>query len=232
MQMTSEARPRRNWSMHTISLLCIDFDGTLVDSMPAFIHSFQGAAMLLGAPALSPSHIASAMGQGSLAKCVAYLYPSVAAEDVELWITTYRDVYRDEGAAMALPYPGVLETLEALRAAGKRLAVTSNKGEPLLRTGLRDQGLLEYFELVIGELPGQPKKPDPATWEQRVAPYMEGLNPKDVLVVGDGQPDMAWAQAIGARACLAMYGYGHTETLMAYNPVFTIDSFPQLLRFC
>ncbi len=184
----------------------------------------------MGKVAPSEARIASAMGQGSLVKCVTYLFPEVPEAETGTWVTTYREFYRDEGAAMVTAYPGVPETLEALRASGKRLAVTSNKGEVLLRSGLQDLGLLDFFELVIGELPGQPKKPHPETWHHRVAPYFQDLAPSDVLVVGDGEPDMGWAKAIGATACLAMYGYGAMDELVAYEPQFRIDSFVELLQ--
>lgn len=215
--------------MRSYTLFCLDFDGTIMDSMPAFLHSMRGAAERLGRQAPPDSRIGLAMGVGSLAKCVTFLFPDIPEDETAPWVQAYRDIYRTEGAALATPYPGVEATLDALQAAGKRLAVTSNKGEALLRSGLADHGLLERFELVIGELPGEPKKPHPETWWRRVAPHFPGVGLDDVLVVGDGEPDMAFAQALGTAACLAMYGYGPMDRLVGYNPKFQIDAFTDIL---
>ncbi|MCA1945255.1 MAG: HAD family hydrolase [Desulfovibrio sp.] len=217
--------------MHTYTLFCVDFDGTIMDSMPAFLHSVRGAARRLGRTPPPEAHISKAMGMGSLTKCFTFIFPDLPEEQTGPWVTAYRDIYREEGAALARPYPGVVETLDALLAAGKRLAVTSNKGEPLLRSGLEDHNLLQYFELVIGEVPGEPKKPDPETWRRRVAPHFPELDVQDVLVVGDGEPDMAFAKALGAAACLATYGYGPMERLKGYNPAFQIDTFSDIANW-
>ncbi|AGW12854.1 HAD family hydrolase [Megalodesulfovibrio gigas] len=214
--------------MRTYTLFCVDFDGTIMDTMPAFLHSMRGAAERLGRTPPPDEHTGLAMGMGSLARCVTFLFPDIPEDHTGPWVTAYRDIYRTEGAALARPYPGVVETLEALLAAGKRLAVTSNKGEPLLRSGLADHNLLQYFELVIGELPGEPKKPDPDTWRRRVAPHFPGVAVEDVLVVGDGEPDMAFAKALGAAACLATYGYGPMDRLVQYNPLFRINAFADI----
>ncbi|GAB7080996.1 HAD family hydrolase [Megalodesulfovibrio paquesii] len=216
--------------MRTYTLFCLDFDGTIMDSMPAFIHSMRGAAGRLGYEPPPNARIALAMGVGSLAKCVTFLFPDIPEDQTAPWVEAYRDIYRTEGAALATPYPGVPDVLDTLLAAGKRLAVTSNKGETLLRSGLADHDLLDRFELVIGEKPGEPKKPNPDTWQRRVAPHFPGLSLEEVLVVGDGEPDMAFAQALGTAACLAKYGYGPMDRLVEYNPKFQIDAFTDILN--
>jgi hypothetical protein len=59
-------------------------------------------------------------------------------------------------------YPGVADTLEALCAAGWRLAVVTNKPGPVTRPILEGLGIARFFGAVVGGGDTPALKPDPA----------------------------------------------------------------------
>ena len=58
-------------------------------------------------------------------------------------------------------YPGVIEGLEALQAAGLRLVCLTNKPAAFARPLLQAKGLGGFFEAVFGGDAFERKKPDP-----------------------------------------------------------------------
>jgi len=97
-----------------------------------------------------------------------------------------------------VPAPGAERALEALRAAGRRLCVTSNFDETLGDV-LERAGLSHFFEAVIASEAVGFEKPDPrifrATLEAMQVP------PGDMVHVGDHAFDVMGARAAGV-ACV------------------------------
>lgn len=58
---------------------------------------------------------------------------------------------------------------------------------------------------------------------------MAAMNTSQVLVVGDTEVDLAYAQNIGAASCWAAYGYGRSASCAALAPHFVVCSPTDLL---
>lgn len=98
-----------------------------------------------------------------------------------------------------VPEP-VPATLEALRRQGYRLAVLTNRGEPL-NGYLRDIGLEGYFDLALTAGEVGVWKPDPAVFHHAVERL--GVAPHEAAYVGDNlYADVLGAQAAGLHAVL------------------------------
>lgn len=103
------------------------------------------------------------------------------------------------------PYPGVIAALEAFRAAGVPLGICTNKPTRPAQDICDALGLSQYFDVIAGAMPGQPKKPDPQPLLACCAQI--GTAPEQVLYVGDSAIDYHTARNAGIWFRLYSEGY-------------------------
>jgi phosphoglycolate phosphatase len=125
------------------------------------------------------------------------------------------------------PYPGIPQLLDALTARGLKLAVLSNK--PHEHTVALMDALFKKWpwSVVEGGREDRPKKPDPQLTREIVARM--GLQPVEVLMVGDSAPDIQAARNIGAPAVGVTWGFRTREELQAAGADHLIDHPKDLL---
>ena len=97
------------------------------------------------------------------------------------------------------------DMLDALAAQGVRLAVLSNKPHDFTELMVRGQLPRWHFETVAGARPGVPRKPDPAVALQITR--MLGIEPSEIIFLGDSEIDMKTASAAGMFAAGALWGF-------------------------
>jgi len=102
-------------------------------------------------------------------------------------------------------FPGVVEGLQALRAMGVHLACITNKAEAFTIPLLRDTGLLDYFELVLSGDTLPKRKPDPLPLLHACKHF--GVEPGELLLIGDSLNDTQAARAAGSPVFCVPYGY-------------------------
>jgi phosphoglycolate phosphatase len=103
------------------------------------------------------------------------------------------------------PFAGVVEGLQAMRAQGLRLACVTNKAERFVRPLLGATGLLDFFELLVCGDYLPKKKPDPLPL--RHASEHFGVEPREMLLIGDSPLDTQAARAAGCHIFCVPYGY-------------------------
>jgi len=126
-----------------------------------------------------------------------------------------------------LAFPGVAEALAALAAAGIRMAICSNKPQPLCEKILDDLDLARHFTVIIGARPDLPRKPAPDG--ARLALAALGADPEATLYVGDSPVDVATANAAGMPLALVTWGYGIAAASAAAPDAPLLTSLAQLL---
>jgi len=108
-------------------------------------------------------------------------------------------------------YKGIKELLGELTAHNLKLAVFSNKAEPLT-IKIIDHLLPEIpFVRVMGARPDFPKKPDPAG-ALFISEQM-GINPENLLYLGDSDVDMITASRAGMYAVGVLWGFRTSKEL-------------------
>ena len=121
-------------------------DGTLTDTVPFILacvrHAFRGRA---GGPTDAEwmAGIGTPLREqlGQFAR---------GPEEVDRLVERYREYWREHHDAMTRCFPGVLETVTALAAAGHAMAVVTAKTERGARQSLQHTGLLPFMGAVIG----------------------------------------------------------------------------------
>ena len=210
--------------------LIFDLDGTLIDSVPDMTIAVNRLLASLERRALAPDEVRAMVGDGA-AELVRRAFDATgaalepAAESAI--VSRYIDIYAGHPASRSAFYPGVPETLEALAAAGHRLALCTNKPERVMRPLLACLGLAGRFEVVLGAGVLAERKPSPAPvrW---VLDRLD-LPPAAALMVGDSRNDVLSAKAAGVRVVAVSYGYTKLPAA-ELGADLVIDRFEELLE--
>ncbi len=186
-------------------LAVFDLDGTLVDSAPdlrAALNRLMGTRGL--APFALPEVIAL-VGDGARALVERALAARGAAFDAAALDAFLAD-YTAHAAVETRPFPGIPAALDALEAAGWRLALCTNKPEAAARELLAALGLAHRFAALGGGDSFPTRKPDPGHLLATLR--AAGGKPEDAVMIGDHHNDIAAAAGAGVPAVFAGYGYG------------------------
>jgi phosphoglycolate phosphatase len=205
----------------------VDLDGTLLDTVGDFEAALTRALGDLGLPAVSRAFIARTIGKGSenlLVRTLAELHAPPALY-AQAW-DRYQHHYLQVNGQHATVFAGALEGLQALRAAGLRLACLTNKPGAFARPLLAQKGLAGYFEHVFGGDDFERKKPDPLPLLKTCQAL--GTPPAQTLMVGDSSNDAAAARAAGCPVVLVSYGYNHGEPISAAGADAVVDRIDQV----
>jgi pyrophosphatase PpaX len=200
-----------------------DLDGTLVDSVGLILASARHA--FEGYPGRRPTDDDWIAGIG---KPLRVQLEELAArpEDVEPLFLRYREFFRANHDAMTRPFPGAVEVVAALRAAGHPVGiVTAKLVEPAWRS-LRHAGLAPHVQALVGADSLLEHKPDPAP--VRLALSQLGRAPGEALLVGDSPHDVAAGNAAGVATAAALWGACPRAVLEAAGPRYALADVREL----
>ena len=206
----------------------VDLDGTMVDTVGDFEVALRLTLADLGWPAVDRDFIARTVGKGSehlLLRTLAEVGAPAALFDAA-W-ARYQHHYLAINGQHADVFAGVVEGLQALRAAGLRLACLTNKPTAFARPLLALKGLDGYFDHVFGGDAFARKKPDPLPLIETCKAL--GSSPSRTLMVGDSSNDAAAARAAGCPVVLVSYGYNHGEPVAAAGADAVVDRIDQIV---
>jgi phosphoglycolate phosphatase len=191
-------------------LAVFDCDGTLVDSQANICRAMEATFV---AHRLDPPDRAAIRGIVglSLAPAIARLLPEADDALHHAMAEEYKRAFHAMRASAALDpeplYDGILETIDALDAAGWLLGVATGKSDRGLRLILEHHGIHGRF-ITLQTADRHPSKPHPAMLEFAIAEA--GAAPETTAMIGDTSFDMAMARAAGAHAIGVLWGY-HTS---------------------
>ncbi len=202
--------------MADIDLVIFDLDGTLVDTAPDIAGALAAALGPLGVATPPLAVVKEMVGDGARELIRRALTRAGVDGDLDALHATFLAHYRAHVSDRSAVYPGVMEALAALHAAGIASAVLTNKPGDIARRLLGDLALADRFVATIGDGDGFARKPDPAAALSLIAGAR--TEPARTAVVGDGLPDVRIARTLGARAIAATWGYVTPDRLAAERP--------------
>ncbi len=212
-------------------LLC-DLDGTLVDSLPDLAAAIAELLDQEGRPGLTHEAVAAMVGDGVpklIERALAATGGVPAKAALAALVARYMPIYEARLTRLTRPYPGAIETLRALKAAGWRLAVCTNKPEAPSRTIVAELGFEGLFEAVSGGDSLPVKKPDPGHLLGLIE--VLGAAPGATVMLGDSRNDVQAARAAGLPVIAIAHGYGGTpaQELGADRVIESFDELPAAL---
>lgn len=202
-------------------LLIFDWDGTLADSAGQIVAGMQRAIVELGLPARADAQIRELIGLG-FHDAMARLFPEFAPEDVRKALDGYRRLlvgggHRDGGPAEAPLFEGALPALQALHAAGYRIAIATGKSRASLRRSLAKHP--EVGALLTASRCADETAPKPDPLMLREILEQEDAAAERALMIGDTEYDMAMARALRMPALGVSCGVHECGRLAAAGAV-------------
>lgn len=209
----------------SFELLVFDLDGTLIDSALDLALSVNASCLEIGYPALEHEVIHSYVGDGAPMLIRRSLGEDAPEVDVDVALGIFLNYYSDHMLDNTVLYPGVGESLDAFQAAGKKMAVLTNKPEQFSRRIIDGLELTDHFFQVYGGDTFDEKKPDP----EGLCRLMDEaeVESERTLMVGDSSVDILTAVNSGAKSCGVTYGF-RPESLNNPVPDILVDAMPEL----
>ena len=207
-----------------VRALIFDLDGTLIDSKLDLALSVNATLAELGRNPLPHEQILSYVGQGAPALIARALGSAVSEEDCLLGLEFFIKYYSAHKLDNTLLYPGVRETLDALK--GIPMSVYTNKPVRVSRSIIQELGIAGHFRSVYGGNSFEKKKPDPMGVESILREF--GAAPDQVMIVGDSEVDVQTARNSGTWVCGVTYGFG-SHRLAEFAPDLLVDNLTELL---
>ena len=181
-----------------------DLDGTLLNTIDDLTDAGNHVCAARGWPVHTADQFKLMVGNGIPKLVERFSPPGTDKETLAAALAEFSAYYAAHSEDRTAPYPGVPEILAALKEAGVRLAVLSNKADAIAGP-LVERYFPGVFEAVQGALPGVPAKPNPTLLRKLMARL--GASPESTLFVGDSNVDVKTGKNGGLRVCGVLWGF-------------------------
>jgi phosphoglycolate phosphatase len=208
-----------------MDLLIFDLDGTLVDSKLDLAQAVNATRGHMGMDPLDNERVYSYVGNGAPALIRRAMGGQATEPEIQEALEFFLEYYREHYLDFTTLYPGVREALDRLRAAGKRMAVLTNKPVRISRAILEGLEVGGHFFQVYGGNSFDLKKPDPIG--VRTLMLEAGVDAARTLMIGDSSVDIQTARNAGIASCGVTYGF-QPETLADPAPDRLVDRMEEL----
>jgi phosphoglycolate phosphatase len=201
------------------SLAIFDLDGTLADSFPWFLRTVNDVADHFRFRRVADGDV-EALRHASPRELIAYM-------QVPLWklpsITRHMRKLKADASAEIKLFDGVDTMLRALADDGVKLALVSSDSETNARHKLGDlAALFSHFDCAAS-LFGKPAK------FRRVI-RRAGVDPADVISIGDERRDIDAARAVGIDCGAVCWGYAAPKALQMQAPDFLFERMEDIIH--
>lgn len=186
-------------------LAVFDLDGTLVDSVPDLHAALDRLAVREGLAPYGRAEVTRMIGDG-IRVLVQRALAARQRPFTEAVLEAFTGDYTSKAAGETRLFPGTAEALDALEAAGWRLAVCTNKPAAATARLLQALGLAQRFAVVGAGDSFPTRKPDPAHLLGTIA--AAGATPAEAVMIGDHRNDIQAALGASVPAVFAAWGYG------------------------
>jgi len=223
----------RPFPIDSLRLLVFDLDGTLIDSRQDLCNSVNATLEHFDLPSLPDEVIASFIGDGAAMLIRRALAvpgelstdgPAPAESFFDEAFAYFLTYYRAHKLDYTTVYPGVLESLDALKTlpdgTERKMAVLTNKPVGPAKAICEGLGLSPYFFKIFGGDSFATKKPDPLGLETLMT--MAGAKPEETVMIGDSDVDIRTALNAGAWTIACTFGLA-PESLQDVKPDAIVD---------
>ncbi len=210
-----------------------DLDGTLTDSKPGILSSFNHviSKLDLDFPGEEESDLEQLIGpplQESFQK-----WFHLTGDDNANAIRIYREYYEKEGMFNSYLFSGIQPLLENLKERSIHLAVASCKPERFVIPILRHFEIDTYFDVIAGSSDEDGRITKEEVLSEALSrlknKFGHNCRPSNTLMVGDREGDITSAHNLGLSAAAVTFGYAEYMELQDAAPEYTVDDCTELL---
>lgn len=187
--------------------ILFDLDGTLVDTAPDLAGAMNHVLALCGRPPLPVDDVRHLVGHGARALIRRGLEATgdPAPHLIDRHWQDFLDFYAANIASASRPFDGVEAALDALIAAGCRLAICTNKPTDLATALIEELGWQDRFAAIVG-LTSVPE-PKPHAGHVHATLAAAGGEAASAAFVGDSATDVGAARNAGLPIVLVSFGF-------------------------
>lgn len=205
-----------------IDSILFDLDGTLLNTNELIIESFIYTFDKYGLD-FSLEEIKSFNGPP-----LYETFKRIDPEKAEEMMAVYRKHNLTHHDDYVTAFPNVIETIAALKEAGIKIAIVTNKMGKGVQMGLDLTGLDRYFETVItlGDVTHGKPHPEPLIRAMNLL----DAKPQTTLMVGDNYHDIEAGHRAGVKTAGVSWSHKGRAFLESYRPTYIIDDMKELLE--
>lgn len=207
----------RRYDGAVLRAILFDFNGVLVDDEPIHLEMFQRVLAEEGVALAAEDYYARYLGlddRGCFAAVLEAAGENAAAPRLMRLIARKASYYQERVRERGYPlFPGAIELVESLAAAGRMLGVVSGALREEVEGALRQASVERRFKVLVTAEDVAEGKPDPEGYRRALEelnalpPLPERLiHPHEVLAIEDSPAGLAAASAAG----LLTLGVAHT----------------------
>lgn len=190
--------------------LIFDLDGTLLNTLADLRDSTNYALQQFGFSERSTEEVRNFVGNG-LRMLIRRAVPFETEEEtVDAVLAVMKAHYREHYHDGTIPYDGILPFLHKMKMYGSRMAIVSNKADPMVQL-LRTLYFDELIPVAVGELDGVPRKPAPDM--VRIAMERLGCTEEHTVYIGDSEVDIETAKNAGLPCLSVGWGFRSEKDL-------------------
>ena len=186
-------------------LIVFDLDGTLVDTGPDLTASLNHALHKLGRQSVTEAAVRDMVGHGARKLLERGLSATGLCSEalIDAGFDDFMRYYAAHICDHSRPFAGVEAALDALSAAGRRVAICTNKPEGLARELISVLGWDGRFAAILGGDSIDVRKPDPRHLTATIAAAGGGR----AAYVGDSSVDIEAARAADVPVIAVSFGF-------------------------
>ncbi|HET6778479.1 MAG TPA: HAD-IA family hydrolase [Gemmatimonadales bacterium] len=211
--------------MPKLQTALFDLDGTLIDSIRLILDSYHHTLTQHQLPARTDEEWLRGVGTPLH---VQFSEWRESPEVLAAMIATYREYNLKHHDRMVTVYPGVVDAIREIKAAGIQTGLVTSKNRQGAVKGLTLVGLEALMDVLVCADEVSNYKPHPEPVEKAVA--LLGADPTTTVYVGDSIHDMHSGRAAGVKTAAALWGPFGRSHLQSAEPDFWLDTPADLVQ--
>ncbi len=208
-----------------VQLIVFDLDQTLLDSTACICNATNYALEQVGKKPVAKEKIIPRIGL-PVKKFLAIVAGIKDENKINQILKHYTTYFKKNSLKECTLYPGVKETLEYFTKKNKKLAVSTTARLEMAVRILKGLGIINYFEVIIGEEMLQHVKPDPESLF--LITEQLKIDPKNAVMIGDTYMDLEAGKSAGMHIIGILHGVDSKEDLEAVGPDAIIKNISEL----
>lgn len=187
--------------MPHLQTVLFDLDGTLIDSVRLILDSYHHTLSVHGIPGRTDEEWLKGVGT-PLSVQFAEWQDDLGRLDA--LVATYREYNLRNHDAMVTVYPGIIDAVREIKAAGLQTGLVTSKNRPGALRGLTLVGLDALMDVLVCADEITNPKPHPEPVQKAVA--LLGADAASTVYVGDSIHDLRSGRAAGVKTAAALWG--------------------------
>ena len=200
------------------SLAIFDMDGTILNTLDDMTDSLNEILGRYKLPLHTLDEVRFMVGNGIPKLIERAIEGGRENPDFDKILKDFIVYYEEHCAIKTAPYEGIPECIKALRKAGIKIAVNTNKVEPAA-VALCDDYFPGLFDIISGSRPGMPPKPAPdGIYEILNRAGMDGKSEgQKAVFIGDSDVDMQTGMNAGLDVIGVDWGFRGKDFLKEHG---------------